>query len=193
MKLRLISIALTAGLLSGCGGLGFMNLAVAPAVATPVVAGVDIASHPEMGPRLVGYVVPIVGNYDSYNEVFSGRVTRDLSDDSEVVALVLNNTGVACEGRLYPPDDGWPTEFPLAMRNCLNRLVRGTLTCSDGRELELDWRATQCRTAYGAGFDRDGGTVQFMVLDDGVRAAEKADMLITQLEPFPPLPLPTAR
>jgi len=193
MKLRLISIALTAGLLSGCGGLGFMNLAMAPAVATPVVAGADIASHPEAEPRLVGYVVPIVGNYDSYNEVFSGRVARDLSDDSEVVALVMNNTGVACEGRLHPPDDGWPTEFPIATRGCFNRLARGTLTCSDGRKLELDWRATQCRTAYGSGFDRDGGTVQFMVLDDGEEAAAKAKMLITQLETYPPLPLATAR
>jgi hypothetical protein len=193
MKLRLISIALTAGLLSGCGGLGFMNLAVAPAVATPVVAGAGVASHPDKGPQLTSYVVPIVGNYESYNEVFSGRVTRDLSDDSEVVSIVMTNTGLACEGRLYPPDDGWPTEFPLAMRTCLNRLVQGTLTCSDGRTLELDWRATQCLTAYGAGFDRDGGTLQFMVLDDGVRAAEKAELLITQLEPYPPLPLAAAR
>jgi hypothetical protein len=224
MKLRLISIALGAGVLAGCaGGLGFMNLAMVPVAgavgagaaamgSAPGVGAVTVAANstlhdsverhgnPEVGAfpfvvtgDLSSYGLPLVGNYESYNEVFAGRVVRNLSDDSEMLAIVMNNTGVTCEGRLNPPDDGWPTEFPLAMRNCLNRLARGTLQCSDGRMLELDWRATQCRTAYGEGFDRDGGTVQFMVLDDGERAAAKAQLLIAQLESYPPLPLPAGK
>jgi len=150
MKLRLISVGIAAGLLSGCGGLAFMNLGMVPAVATPAVSA---AAGPVY---LTGYGLPIVGNYESYNEVFTGRTVRDLGDDSEMVELRLINSGVTCDGRLFPPDDGWPTEWPIGTRNCLNRLVRGTLSCSDGRALELDWRATQCRTAYGQGFDRDG-------------------------------------
>jgi hypothetical protein len=138
---------------------------------------------------LYSYGLPIVGNYEAYNEVFTGRVMRNLNDDSEVVAVKLANTGVACEGRLVPPDDGWPTEFPIAMRNCLNRLARGTLECADGRRMELDWRATQCRTAYGEGFDRDGGTIHFVVVDSNETAAARARILTAQLTTYPPLPL----
>jgi len=183
MKLRLISVGVAAGLLSGCGGLGFMNLGMIPAVATPPVSA---AAGPVY---LTGYGLPIVGNYESYNEVFTGRTVRDLGDDSEMVELRLINSGATCDGRLFPPDDGWPTEWPIGTRNCLNRLVRGTLSCSDGRALELDWRATQCRTAYGQGFDRDGGTIQFMVLDSAEAAAAKTDILTAQLTSYPPLPL----
>jgi hypothetical protein len=106
-----------------------------------------------------------------------------------MVAVKLANTGVTCEGRLVPPDDGWPTEFPIAMRNCLNRLAHGTLECADGRQMELEWRATQCRTAYGEGFDRDGGTVRFMVLDSTETADSRASILTAQLTSYPPLPL----
>lgn len=155
MRLRLISFALTGGLLSGCGSYG----------------------------------LPIVGSYDGYNEVLTGQVVRDRNDDSEIVAVTLNNSGITCEGRLYPPDDGWPNEFPSPTRRCLNRLARGTLACSDGRKLEIDWRATQCRIAYGSGFDRDGGTLQFQVLDNANTADATADMLTAQLAPYPPLPL----
>jgi hypothetical protein len=105
------------------------------------------------------------------------------------VTLRLLNTGATCEGQLRAPDDGWPTEWPIGTRNCLNRIARGTLTCSDGRELVLDWRATQCQVAYGEGFDRDGGTLRFEVLDSRETAADKAKMLTAQLSPYPPLPL----
>lgn len=219
MKLRLISVVLAAGLLSGCGGLAFMNLAAipvagaigagaaamgaAPAAGVATVAAnatlhdsVDRHGNPEVGafPMVVtrdlySYGLPIVGSYESYNELFTGSVVRNLNDDSEMVALRLENTGVTCEGSLNAPDDGWPTEFPIAMRNCLNRLARGTLTCSDGRTMELDWRATQCRTAQGDGFDRDGGTIQFMVVESGDAAAAKARILMAQLTSYPPLPL----
>lgn len=183
MKLRLISVVAAAGLLSGCAGLGFMNLGMIPAVGTPTVSAAGGAVH------LTGYGLPIVGSYESYNEVFTGRTVRDLSDDSEMVAVQLINTGITCDGRLHAPDDGWPTEWPIGTRNCLNRLVRGTLSCSDGRELVLDWRATQCRAAYGQGFDRDGGTIQFAVLDSAEAAAAKTEILTTQLTSYPPLPL----
>jgi hypothetical protein len=219
MKLRLISVVVAAGLLTGCGGLAFMNLAVvpvagavgagaaamgsAPAAGVATVAAnatlhdsIDRHGNPEVGafPMVVtgdlySYGLPIVGNYDAYNEVFTGRVVRNLNDDSEMVAVKLANTGVTCEGRLVPPDDGWPTEFPIAMRNCLNRLARGTLECADGRRMELEWRATQCRTAYGEGFDRDGGTVRFMVLDSTETADSRASILTAQLTSYPPLPL----
>ena len=219
MKPRLIFVVAAAGLLSGCGGLAFMNLAAIPVAgavgagaaamgAAPGVGAVTVAANaslhdsverygnPEVGafPMVVtgdlySYGLPIVGNYESYNESFTGSVVRNLNDDSEMVALRLTNTGATCEGQLRAPDDGWPTEFPIAMRNCLNRLARGTLTCSDGRNLELDWRATQCRTAYGQGFDRDGGTIQFMVLDSGEAAAARAELLVAQLSTYPPLPL----
>jgi len=184
MKLRLISIVLAGGLASGCqGGLGFMNLAMVPAVGTPAVGAAALGSD------LMSYGSPIVGNYESYNEVFAGNTVRNLQDDSEMVTLRLLNTGATCEGHLRAPDDGWPTEWPIGTRNCLNRLARGTLTCSDGRELVLDWRATQCQTAYGEGFDRDGGTLRFEVLDNRETAAEKAKILTAQLTPYPPLPL----
>jgi hypothetical protein len=216
MKLKLISVVVATGLLTGCGGLAFMNLAVVPvagavgagtaAMGSAPAAGVaavaanttlydSIERHgnPEVGafPMVVtgdlySYGLPIVGNYEAYNEVFTGRVMRNLNDDSEAVKLA--NTGVACEGRLSPPDDGWPTEFPIAMRNCLNRLARGTLECADGRRMELDWRATQCRTAYGEGFDRDGGTIHFVVVDSNETAAARARILTAQLTTYPPLP-----
>jgi hypothetical protein len=188
---------------AGAVGAGAAAMGSAPAVGALTVAtnatlndSVDRYGNPEVGAfplvvtgNLFSYGLPIVGSYESYNEVFTGRVVRDLNDDSEVVALQLRNTGATCEGRLHAPDDGWPTEFPIAMRNCLNRLARGTLACSDGRKLELDWRATQCRTAYGEGFDRDGGTIQFMVLDSDDTAAGRAGILTAQLTSYPSLPL----
>jgi len=235
MRLRLISIGVVSGLLSGCGGLAFLNLAAVPAIAAvgagtalmgsapgagvAVVASnstlsdsVDRYGNPEIGAfpivvtgdlRAYGQAttgplgnidnivngVPTVGHYESFNEVIVGRVNRNLSDDSEELDLRLVNSGVTCSGKLFPPDDGWPTEWPIATRNCLNRIASGTLTCSDGRELVLDWRATQCRVAYGEGFDRDGGTLRFEVLDNRETAAEKAKLLTAQLTPYPPLPL----
>ena len=154
-----------------------------PAVGTPAVSAAALGSD------LMSYGIPIVGNYESYNEVFAGNTVRNLQDDSEMVTLRLLNTGATCEGRLRAPDDGWPTEWPIATRACLNRIARGTLACSDGRELVLDWRATQCQTAYGEGFDRDGGTLRFEVLDNAETAASKAELLTAQLAPYPPLPL----
>lgn len=235
MKLRLISVVAAAGLLSGCGGLAFMNLAAIPVagavgaggaamgsapgvgaltVATNATLGdsVDRYGNPEIGafPLVVtgdlrsyaeattgplgtidGIVsgIPVVGHYESYNEVIVGRVNRNLRDDGEELELRLVNTAVTCSGKLFPPDDGWPVEWPLAVRNCLNRVARGTVACSDGRELELGWRATQCRTAYGQGFDRDGGTIQFMVLDSDGTAAGMAGTLTAQLTSYPSLPL----
>jgi len=135
------------------------------------------------------YGLPVVGHYENYDEVLSGQVVRNLQDDSEMIALTLSNTGVTCEGRLHPPDDGWPNEFPYPLRGCLNRLARGTVACSDGRTLELDWRATQCRTAYGSGFDRDGGILRFMVVSDADAADLMAAQLTTQSSPNPPLPV----
>ena len=150
---------------------------------------ISIAFVAAMSAGCASYRLPVVGHYDTYSEVLTGEVTRDLQDDSEIVALTLDSSAVTCEGRLYPPDDGWPNEFPLPMRGCLNRLARGTLTCSDGRTLELDWRATQCRTAVGAGFDRDGGILHFMVVEDTDAADLMAAQLTTQSSPNPPLPL----
>lgn len=183
MRLRLISIVVVTGLLSGCGGLAFLNLGAAPGVATPTV------SAAAGGSDLMSYGLPIVGSYEGYNEVFAGNTVRNLQDDSELVTVRLLNTGAICEGRLRAPDDGWPTEWPIATRNCLNRIARGTLTCSDGRELILDWRATQCQVAYGEGFDHNGGTLNFNVLDSAEAAANRVELLTAQLAPYPPLPL----
>jgi hypothetical protein len=220
MKLRLISGVVATSLLTGCGGLGFLNLAAVPVVATvgsgvAFVAGVPAAGvaavtaasdstnrygtgEVQASPMVVtgevySYGLPLVGHYESYNEVLYGQVVRSLSDDSEIVALTLANSGATCEGQLFAPDDGWPTEFPLAMRNCLNRLARGTLSCSDGRSLVLEWRATQCQKAYGAGFDRAGGTIQFEVLETSEAAVAKANLLMAQLSPYPTLPLAGSR
>lgn len=239
MRLRLISIVVTAGLLTGCAGLAFMNLAMIPV--TAVVGGgavamgsapgagavtvaanstlhdsVDRHGNPEIAapPAIVtgdvrsygrattgplgninGIVsgIPVVGHYESFNEVIVGRVNRNLSDDSEELAVRLVNSDVTCNGKLFPPDDGWPVEWPIALRNCLNRIARGTLACSDGRELVLDWRATDCRVAYGSGFDENGGVLQFSVDDDEEVAETRYMNLMAQLEPYPPLPLAAAR
>ena len=137
--------------------------------------------------------IPLVGNYETYNEVLVGRVQRNLSDDSEEVNLVLRNSGVRCAGKLHAPDDGWPTEWPLALRNCLSLTAQGSLRCSDGRELALNWRATECRTAFGSGFDRDGGTLVFTLTADENRAAATSDLLAVQISPFPPLPTAKVR
>jgi hypothetical protein len=59
--------------------------------------------------------------------------------------------------------------------------------------LTLRWRATECRTAYGSGFDRDGGPLTFVVGLDPQKAMAQADRLATQLEPYPPLPMAAAR
>jgi hypothetical protein len=235
MKLRLISIVAVTGVLGGCGGLAFLNLAAVPATAAvgagtalmgvapgagvtvvaanatlsdsverygnpevgafPVVVTGDLRAYAQATTGPLGNIdgivngVPTVGHYENYNEVIIGRVNRNLSDDTEELDLRLANSGVTCSGKLFPPNDGWPTEWPIATRNCLNRIARGTLTCSDGRELVLDWRATQCRIAYGEGFDRDGGTIRFEVLDSAETAASKAQLLTAQLSPYTPLPL----
>ena len=121
MKLRLITVVAAAGLLSGCGGLAFMNLAAIPVAgavgagaaamgAAPGVGAVTVAANatlhdsverygnPEVGafPMVVtgdlySYGLPIVGNYESYNASFTGSVVRNLNDDSEMVALRLTN------------------------------------------------------------------------------------------------------
>ena len=80
-----------------------------------------------------------------------------------------------------------------ALRNCLNRLARGTVECSDGRQLVLDWRATDCQVAFGTGFDKDGGIVQFSVIGDEEKARTSRLNLAAQLEPYPPLPLAVSR
>jgi hypothetical protein len=130
----------------------------------------------------------LVGHYTAYNEVFIGEVARNLNTDAEEVVLELRNTGVRCSGELQAPDDGWPKELPLAMRNCLSRTARGTLQCTDGRELALDWRAPECRVAYGTGFDKSGGDLLFTVGLASDDAASQYERLAVQLTPYPGLP-----
>jgi hypothetical protein len=137
--------------------------------------------------------IPLVGNYETYSEVIVGRVQRNLTDDGEELRLLLRNSGVACSGKMFPPDDGWPIEWPLALRNCLNRVANGTVSCSDGRELAVRWRATECRSAYGSGFDRDGGTFVFRVMADDQQATAASNVLAAQLSPYPALPTPRQR
>lgn len=230
MKLRLMSAAILASLLSGCA---FMNLSTVPVIAAfgvvgnigspgvgaaqvaanatlkdsierhgnpavhmpPFVVTGDLTSYGERvldgEGKLKGITtgVPLVGNYETFNEIIVGRVQRNLSDDSEEVRLLMKNSGVACAGKLRAPDDGWPTEWPLALRNCLSLVANGALACSDGRELMLNWRATECRMAYGSGFDRDGGTLVFNVMADEEKAIAASDRLAAQLSPYPPLPM----
>lgn len=192
------AVAAMHGSLNAAGEIGGEKLALQqswpPDISPEVIRG-DLKSYgePVIDPstgtiRGVSPGIPLVGNYETYNEVIVGRVQRNLTDDSEEIRLLMRNSGVTCFGKIFAPDDGWPTEWPLALRNCLNRTANGTVSCSDGRELALRWRATECRTAYGSGFDREGGTLVFRVMADEQKAAAASDTLAAQLSPYPTLP-----
>ncbi len=204
MKLRLIILVAAASQLTGCQGL--LNLSMIPAVvgapATALFGAVNPHSYPEEGRDITGaptpaargaplgtYGMTLVGYYTTYNEVFIGEVARNLNTDAEEVVLELRNSGVRCSGELYAPDDGWPKEWPLGLRNCLSRTARGTLQCSDGRELALDWRSPECRLAYGTGFDKSGGDLRFTVGLQSDEASSQYERLAVQLTTYPGLPV----
>lgn len=180
MKRRLISLAIVAIAVGGCSP----RLAVVPATLAAPATALWGATNP------TSYNVKLVGNYEAFNEVFVGDVGRSLRDGTEIVRLTLRSSGTTCSGVLRSADD-WPNELPDPLGVCLSRIANGTVQCADGRELTLSWRATECRTAYGSGFDRDGGTVTFIVGLDDQKVAAQADQLALQLSPYPPLP--TAR
>jgi hypothetical protein len=203
MKLRLAILVAAAAQITGCQGL--LNLSMVPATigapATAVFGAINPHSYPEEGRDITGaptlaargaplgtYGMTMVGHYTTYNEVFIGEVARNLSTDAEEVFLELRNTAASCSGELYAPDDGWPKEWPLGMRNCLSRTARGVLKCSDGRELELEWRSPECRVAYGTGYDKSGGMLRFTVGLKSDEALSQYDRLAVQLTPYPGLP-----
>lgn len=177
MKLKLISLAVAVAALAGCSP----KLAVVPATLAAPATALWGATDP------TSYKVNLVGNYETYNEVFVGTVGRSLRDGTELVRFELRSTGATCAGVLRSADD-WPNELPDPIGACLSRIASGSVQCSDGRELTLNWRATECRTAYGSGFDRDGGTVTFLVGLDDKKAAAQAEQLGIQLSQYPPLP-----
>ena len=182
MKRRLISLAAAAVAVAGCSP----KLAVVPVTLAAPATILWGATNPTT------YTVKVVGNYETYNEVLLGDVGRSLRDGTELMRVTLRNSGATCTGALTSADD-WPNELPDPVGACLNRIASGTLQCDDGRVLTLRWRATECRTAYGSGFDRDGGTLTFIVGLDPEKATAQAETLAAQLAPYPPLPMAAAR
>lgn len=182
MKRSLIPLAAAAVVLAGCSP----KAAIIPATLAAPATILWGATNP------VFQLTKMVGNYDSHNEVFVGDVSRRLQDGVEVVQFTLRNAGATCSGVMEHQDD-WPNELPDPLGTCLSRIAKGSAQCSDGRELALSWRATECRTAFGTGFDRDGGTVTFLLGFDDAQAAAQAEKLAVQLSPFPPLPLVAPR
>ncbi|MCU0767486.1 MAG: hypothetical protein MUE39_08945 [Gammaproteobacteria bacterium] len=177
MKRSLIPLAAAAVVLAGCSP----KAAIVPATLAAPATILWGATNP------VFPITKIVGNYDNYNEVFVGDASRRLLDGLELVQFTLRNSGVTCNGVMEHQDD-WPNELPDPMGVCLSRIAKGSVQCTDGRELALTWRATECRTAFGTGFDRNGGTLTFLLGFDDAQAAVQADKLAVQLSPFAPLP-----
>jgi hypothetical protein len=177
MKRRLISLAAVAVGVAACAP----RLAVVPAVGAAPATILWAGSNP------VTYTAKVVGNYENYNELFVGDIGRSLRDGVELVRLDMRNSGATCTGAMRHADD-WPNELPDPLGVCLSRIANGAVKCTDGRELTLSWRATECRTAHGSGFDRDGGTVTFIIGLDDRKTEAQAAMLANQLSPYPPLP-----
>jgi S1-C subfamily serine protease len=93
--------------------------------------------------------------FDQYDEVFTGTAVRDGSALWGARLDLTNHHGdLRCVGesqpRVVPPDARPP-------RRCDGMTGQALLSCSDGREVSLDFNVEEgCRTGYGRGRDDHG-------------------------------------
>jgi len=160
MKLRLISIVLAGGLGSRMpGGTGFMNLAMVPAVRHRRPS----ALRPSVRPHELRLADR--RSYESYNEVFAGNTVRNLQTTARCDPAAaqhgrdLRGPAACARRRLAHRVADRHAQLPEPHRaGHPDVLGTGVNSCSTGAR-------RSARRPYGEGFDRDGGTLRFEVLD----------------------------
>ena len=123
----------------------------------------------------------VVGAFDDFNEVFVGDVDANLLLGGGTIKARGEVTGMTCEGsaRLtYIPWHG----------ACHGQRGKASLTCSDGRTIEGDYRAESCTTGTGLGEDDRGNTFVFAFGLDEASARRFVKREMKHAEKKPALP-----
>lgn len=131
---------------------------------------------------------PMVLWFEGYNEVLEGRARSYDFFQRRTLDLRARVSGVRCVGgadvRIVPPD-AVPDE------RCGGVLGTAMLTCSDEREIALEWSLDEsCATGYGRGLDREGNPVRLVFGGSATRAETIAEEALVDAGRRPALPAP---
>ena len=94
-----------------------------------------------------------MGGFDDHNEVFVGHVKHNLLTGTAEITAKGKVTGMTCSGTSRVTDI--PNPFAL---NCAGQRGVADLTCTDGRQVHIDWVAESCTRGKGSGKDQNGNT-----------------------------------
>lgn len=126
----------------------------------------------------------VVGRFDSYNEVFRGRVEYVMFGGAGAdVTLSGENSGVVCRG------DTEVTHIPPLSVGCAGQRGIVRLICSDGRTASGRWRGSSCTSGDGWGVDSDGNSFSFVFGSTGEESEARLAELRSQSEGLPNPPV----
>jgi S1-C subfamily serine protease len=124
--------------------------------------------------------------YDAYREVLVGAAHARGALQGGFLDVTSRTGHRRCVGpvrpRIVPPEVDVPSR-------CDGLVGLGTLSCSDGREIAVEWRSEEiCGTGYGQGQDDEGREVHMAYGGSPRRAEAIAEEALAQLESLPALP-----
>jgi len=97
---------------------------------------------------------PVVGCFNEYNEVFTGKVRGNLLTGTSKITVEGINTGLCGEG------GSWITYIP-PVGTCKGQKGEAVLTFNDGRIVKALFTCLSCTSGVGAGADQYGNTFTF--------------------------------
>ncbi len=132
--------------------------------------------------------VPVVVWFEAYREVLVGESRSQGPIQGGFLDLTSRTSRLRCIGpvapRIVPPEVVHPS-------HCDGMLGAGRLSCSDGREIALEWRSEEiCKKGYGLGQDSEGRTVHMAYGGSRSRADAIAREALQSVAGLPPLPPP---
>ncbi|MGH0036775.1 MAG: S1C family serine protease [Myxococcota bacterium] len=131
--------------------------------------------------------ISVVGVFDDYNEVLRGKGMVD--NDLHVHFLDFKGlvSGIRCVGHGRLTHVGERTRWN---RTCDAVVGVSTVTCSDGRQVELQYELEpDCRSAHGAGKDQYGNLLSFVYGLDLDAAEKSVRAELRRSSARPPLPV----
>lgn len=131
--------------------------------------------------------IPVVVWFDAYREVLVGAARARGALQGGFLDVTSRTGHRRCVGpvrpRIVPPEVDVPGR-------CDGLLGSGLLSCSDGREIAIEWRSEEvCGTGYGQGQDDEGRVVHMAYGGSPKRAEAIAAEAVAELAGRPPLPV----
>lgn len=143
----------------------------------------DAASASTSGRRPIS----VVGAFDDYNEVLRGKGVVDLDLHVHFLDFKGLVSGIRCVGHGRVTRMGERTRWN---ESCDAVQGLSTVTCSDGRQVEVQYRVEpDCRSAYGTGQDQFGHTLSFVygLAPDAAEEAVRAELRRSAARPALPV------